>query len=268
MPAAHVNGVDIFYEDVGEGFPVIFGHSLVWDHEMFIHQVEALSKSYRCINVDYRNHGKSGAINKEWTIYDYVEDNIALAAHLDIAEAHWVGLSQGGMMAMRLALRRPDLVKSLVILDSSAGPEEEEKRPQYEMMANMAAEQGTETVVEGILPLFFAEDFNKDYPDVHAYYRDKFVSSDANAMKWAVFAVTGRDDISGKIQAIEAPTLVIVGEQDIATMPEHSTFIDRALSHSRLVTIPGAGHMSPLEKPAPVTEAITDFLTKVDAGTI
>ena len=86
-------------------------------------------------------------------------------------------------------------------------------------------------------------------------------------MKWAVFAVTRRDDISGKIQAIEAPTLVIVGEEDVATTPEHSTFIDRALPHSRLVTIPGAGHMSPLEKPAPVTGAITDFLAKVDAGT-
>ncbi len=268
MPTAHVNGVDIFYQDAGEGFPVIFGHSLVWDHEMFVHQVEALSKSYRCINVDYRNHGKSGAINKPWSIYDYVEDNIALAAHLGIKQAHWVGLSQGGMMAMRLALQRPDLVKSLVILDSSAGPEEEEKRSQYEMMANMAAEQGPETVVEGILPIFFAEDFNRDYPDVRAYYRDKFVNSDATAMKWAVFAVTGRDDVSEKIQAIGAPALVIVGEQDIATMPELSTFIDHALPNSRLVTIPGAGHMSPLEKPAPVTKAITDFLAKVDDSTI
>ncbi|MFQ5458566.1 MAG: alpha/beta fold hydrolase [Myxococcota bacterium] len=266
MPTAQVNGVELFYEDEGEGFPVIFGHSLVWDHEMFVHQVKALSKNYRCINVDYRNHGKSGTVCKEWTLYDYVDDNIALAEHLGIASAHWVGLSQGGMMAMRLALKRPELVRSLVILDSSAAPEDAEKRPQYEMMANMAAEQGSETVVEGVLPIFFAEDFKRDYPDQLAYYREKFIKSDADAMKWAVFAVTGRDDVSDKISAITAPALVIAGEADIATGPARAADIDAALPNSRFVTIPGAGHMAPLEKPGPVTDAIAGFLAEVDAA--
>jgi len=265
MPTAHVNGLDIYYEDVGKGVPVIFGHSLVWDHEMFVHQVKALSPGYRCINVDYRNHGKSGSVKKEWPLDAYVDDNIALAEHLGISSAHWVGLSQGGMMAMRLALRRPELVRSLVILDSSAEPEEEEKRPQYEMMANMAAEQGAETVVEGVLPIFFAEDFTRDHPDQLAAYRQKFLDNDAEALKWAVFAVTRRDDISKKIAAIQAPTLVIVGEQDIATVPAHSDLIHRAIAGSKLVTIPGAGHMSPLEKPDAANAALTAFLSAVDA---
>lgn len=266
MPTAHVNGVDINYDDVGKGFPVFFGHSLVWDNEMFVHQVKALSEKYRCINVDYRNHGKSGSVLKEWTLYDYVDDNIALAEHLGIKQAHWVGLSQGGMMNMRLALKRPDLVKSLVILDSSADPEEADNKPQYEMMANMAAEQGPESIIEGILPIFFAEDFGKDYPDVLAAYREKFLKSNGEALKWATFAVTRRDDIAGKISQIKAPTLVIIGEMDAATVPAHSETIHKAIANSQLVPIPRSGHMSPIEKPELVTKAISTFLAKVDAG--
>ncbi|MDP3936687.1 MAG: alpha/beta fold hydrolase [Deltaproteobacteria bacterium] len=265
MPTARVNGVDIFYEDVGKGIPVIFGHSLVWDHEMFVHQVKALSGNYRCINVDYRNHGRSGGVHKEWTIHDYVDDNIALAEHLGIKQAHWVGLSQGGMMAMRLALKRPDLVRSLLILDSSAEGEEEANIPNYEMMANMAAEQGPETVVEGVMPIFFAADFNRDQPDQIAAYRKKFIDGNSEALKWAVFAVTRRDDVSKKISAIKAPTLVIVGEQDSATVPAHSELIARSIPGATLVTIPGAGHMSPLEKPEPVNRALSEFLARVDA---
>ncbi len=268
MPIAHVNGVDLSYEDVGKGFPVIFGHSLVWDGEMFVHQVKALSEKYRCINVDYRNHGKSGAVLEAWDFDAHVADNIALAEHLGIRQAHWVGLSQGGMMAMRLALERPDLVKSLVILDSSAEGEEEANKPQYEMMANAAAEHGPEAVVEGVIPIFFAEAFHRDYPEVAAAYREKFLKNDPQALKWAVFAVTRRDDISGKIAKIQAPTLVIVGEEDVATVPEHSRVIQRAIPRAQLVTIPGAGHMSPIEKPEAVTKAIADFLGQVDAGTI
>jgi pimeloyl-ACP methyl ester carboxylesterase len=267
MPTAHVNGVDLSYEDVGKGFPVIFGHSLVWDGEMFVHQVKALSEKYRCINVDYRNHGRSGAVLEEWGFHAHVADNIALADHLGIRQAHWIGLSQGGMMAMRLALERPDLVKSLVILDASAEGEEEVNIPQYEMMANAAIEHGPEAVVEGVMPIFFAEAFQKDYPAVSAAYRQKFLRNNPQALKWAVYAVTRRDDVSGKIAQIQAPTLVIVGEQDVATVPAHSHVIQRAIPGARLVTIPGAGHMSPLEKPGPVTAAITDFLRKVDGAT-
>jgi pimeloyl-ACP methyl ester carboxylesterase len=129
----------------------------------------------------------------------------------------------------------------------------------------MAAEQGPETVVEGVMPIFFAEDFQRDHPDQLAAYRRKFLEGDSAALKWAVFAVTRRDDVSKKIGAIKAPTLVIVGEQDAATLPAHSELIQRSIPGATLVRIPGAGHMSPLEKPEPVNRAIAEFLARVDA---
>ncbi len=263
MPTAKVNGQNLNYEDTGSGEPVIFLHGLTFSARMWDAQVKALSKRYRCINADFRGHGGTPP-SGEFTLEDLAEDAHGLIAQLGVAPAHVVGLSMGGMVAMRLALAYPGDVRSLVLLDTSADPELPERAPQYEMLANIAREQGLGAVLDAVLPIFFAPRFLARTDEVNVW-RERLAANDREGVYQATLAVARRSDISVDIRRISAPTLVVVGELDDPTPLEKHQAIRDAIVGSELAVIPGSGHMSPLEAPGAVTEAIERFLARVGA---
>ena len=124
MPFLDVNGTRLYYEDTGgSGEPIVFSHGLLWSGRMFDKQVAALKDRYRCITYDHRGQGQSDvwkvdAVDME-TVY---ADAVGLIEKLGVGPCHFVGLSMGGFTGMRLAARRPDLLRSLSLLETLGGP--------------------------------------------------------------------------------------------------------------------------------------------------
>ena len=113
----------IFYEESGSSPAIVLGHSFFCSGEMWRYQVPALAESHRVIIPDYRGHGRSSPLREDLDVYDLVDDSVALLDHLGIEEAVWVGLSVGGMTAMRAALRHPERVRALILIDTDADAE-------------------------------------------------------------------------------------------------------------------------------------------------
>ena len=132
MPKLAVNGVELDYIDVGEGAEtILFSHGFLMSKDLFAPQIAALKDRYRCVAYDHRGQAQSEVTASGYDMDTVAEDAAALIEALEIGPCHIVGLSMGGFVGMRLGARRPDLVRSLVLLDTSA-------RVDPERLKNMA----------------------------------------------------------------------------------------------------------------------------------
>jgi len=267
MPMLEVNDTSLYYEDTGPGSSgetIAFSHGLLWGTELFEPQVAALRGRYRCIAWDHRGQGKSASDPYRHCIgMELVwQDAVALLDALGVTGVHFVGLSMGGFVGMRVAARRPDLVKKLVLLETAIGPEPTENVARYRLLANVYRMLGGRVTQSRVAPIMLGKSILADRArkaEVARYV--KLMSSRRDIWK-AVNGVIDRAGIAAsELARITAPTLVIVGDEDVATPHTKAQQIVAAVRGARLVTVPRAGHSSTVEEPAAVTAAIEAFLT-------
>ncbi|MBI5105619.1 MAG: alpha/beta fold hydrolase [Solirubrobacterales bacterium] len=266
MPQTSLNGTTYAYTDEGEGDLVLFGHGLLASKEMFDAQVAALKDRYRCVSVDWPGHGASGYRENGWDFYDMVEDSASLVRELGYDRAVFAGLSQGGMVFMRLALRHPELVRGLVLLDTSAGPEDPDSLPQYEQLREAmwkGDEEMRAAATDAAQQVLYGATWRAEDPEGLAHEKQLIMAHDRDGLNLACRAVFDRDEVVDQLGQISAPTLVICGEEDVATPPDRARQLADGIPGAELVMIPRAGHHSPIENPQPVTEAIEAFLAKL-----
>jgi pimeloyl-ACP methyl ester carboxylesterase len=264
MPEAIVNGTRYAYFDEGSGPLLFFGHGLLASKEMFRAQIDAFSDRFRCVSVDWPGHGDSGNPPEGWDFWRMAEDTAVLVRdELGEREGVFCGLSQGGFGFMRLALRHPEIVRGLVLMGTSAAPEPTENLEGYRQLAEAlrhgddATRRGAATAAASIL---YGQSWRDANPEALEHEIDLMLSHDREGQHTADYAVFDRDDISDRIAAIAAPTLVIVGEEDVATVPAKAEFIASQIEGAVLVRLPAAGHHSALETPEPVIAAMERFL--------
>jgi pimeloyl-ACP methyl ester carboxylesterase len=268
-----LQGVRLHVEDGGGAGPAVaFSHGLFWDTRLFAPQVEALSRTRRCIAWDHRGQGRSEVTASGYDMDTLAGDAIALLDQLGAGPVHLVGLSMGGFVAMRVALARPDLVRSLVLLDTSADPEPESNRPRYRLLRLIGGWFGLGAVIGRVMPILFGRTFLSDpaRAEDREAYRRRVLGNDRVGILRAIDGVLARSGIASQLHALRIPTLVIVGEHDVATPPAKARALAEAIPGARLCMIPGAGHTSTLEQPEAVTAVLEDFLAEVeknDAGT-
>ncbi len=263
MPIIRVNGAGLYYEEHGTGpETIVFAHGLLWSCRMFDDQIAALKDRYRCIAFDFRGQGKSEVTRDGYDMETLYEDAAALIEALDCAPCRFVGLSMGGFIAMRLAARRPDLIKSLILLETSADPEPSENIPKYRQLNFIVRWLGPGLVVNQVMPVMFGQKFLTDpaRAEQRQQWRRRGVSNHRIGVTRATTGVITRRSIYDEIEKIRVPTLIIVGDQDVATVPAKSQRIHERIAGSRLAIIPGAGHTSTVEEPAAVNAAINEFL--------
>jgi 3-oxoadipate enol-lactonase len=229
------------------------------DHTMFDPQVEALSGRYRFLLPDCRAHGGSEHRAEDYTQWDLMEDHVALLDHLGVERAVWGGVSMGGFQALRAALRHPDRVAGLILIDPRAGPEDEFRAPLYEASAQVAAAEGwNEDLVGTATQFLFGESADADLKD---HWMRRWMAQPTFDDVQAMQAVTRRDDVTDRLGEILAPAIVIHGEEDVAIEMEHAELLaDRLPNALELVRIPRAGHSSTVENPEAVTAAVERFL--------
>lgn len=261
-----INGVRLWVEDTGgTGPPVLFSHGLLWSTRMFDAQVATLRSRYRCIAWDHRGQGQSDVPNvRSISIEDCYADAVALIERLGVAPVHIVGLSMGGFVAMRLAARRPDLVRSCVLLETSAETEPSENVPRYRTLNRVARWFGLRVVAHKVMPIMFGTTFLTD--PARAVERDAWRERLARNRRdiWrAVNGVIEREPIMPELGHITTPTMIMVGDEDVATVPLKAERMHAAIRGSKLVRIPHAGHSSSIEQPGHVTAAIEAWLERL-----
>lgn len=263
MPNLSSNGVELYYEQHGEGpETIVFGHGLLLHGRMFQPQIDALAARYRCIAFDFRSHGRSELTRDGLDVDSLTRDAAAVIEALGAAPCHYVGLSMGGFVGLRLAIRRPELLRSLSLLDTSAEPEPHLWR--FLLMSAAARWLSPRLVIDRVLRNIFGPTFRRD-PSRAAeleHWRGQILQNNLPIMNRATVAVLRRTSVFDQLDRIETPTLILVGEDDGVTPPVHSRRLHAAIAGSQLVTIPHAGHITPIESPEAVTAALQTFLAQ------
>ncbi|NBC18654.1 MAG: alpha/beta fold hydrolase [Bacteroidetes bacterium] len=266
MPYHTVNGATLYVEERGAGpESVVFAHGLLWSGRMFEAQVRALQDRYRCITFDFRGQGRSAVTPEGYDMETLTADAVALIRRLDAAPCHVVGLSMGGFVGMRLAVRHPDLVASLTLMNTSADPEPAENVPRYRLLNRIARWFGLRAVADRVLPIMFGETFLNDptRAEERAGWRTELLANDRLGISRAVRGVIERDGVADELDQIAVPTLILAGDEDVATVPAKAERLHALIADSQRVVIPGAGHSSVIEQPDAVNAALAPFLASV-----
>jgi 3-oxoadipate enol-lactonase len=261
-----VNGIGVNYELQGpERAPVVtLSHSLATDFTMWDPQVRALAARYRVLRYDTRGHGGTDAPAGAYTLDQLAEDARQLLAALGIARTHWVGLSMGGMIGQTLALKAPELLASLSLCDTSSRIPAD-ARPLWEERIRTAESQGMEPLVEPTINRWLTPPFQQAHPEVVDRVRAMIRRTPPPGYVGCCHAIAALD-LTDRIKAIAAPTLVIVGEDDQGTPVAASEVIRAQIRGARLVVLKAAAHLSNLEQPEAFTRALLGFLDGLNAA--
>lgn len=265
MPFLSVNGVNLHYTDTGGGpDTIVFSHGLLFSGEMFMDQIAVLKSHYRCITFDHRGQGQSEVSAVGYDIDSLTEDAIALIEALEVAPCHFVGLSMGGFVGLRLGFRRPEMLKSLTLINTSADAEAAENKGRYKLLNFVAHWFGLRIVVGKVMPIMFGPTFLADQSKTaeRKKWRDVIVSNHRLGITRAVKGVVARSSVEEDIRRISLPTLIIVGEEDAATPPDKAKAMHERIPDSQLIVVPEAGHSSTIEQPEIVTKSMVEFLEK------
>lgn len=266
MPTARVNGVELYYEDQGRGEQtVVFSHGLLWSGRMFEAQRRALASDYRVIAWDHRGQGRSSSPKERaHQIESCYHDALALLEHLDATPCHFVGLSMGGFVGMRVAARHPELLRSLSLLATAADAEPPAHLPRYRLLNGIAKRLGTRPVASQVMPIMFGPSFLGDPERASERERWKHeLGRNARTIHRAVTGVIEREHCMDELANIRCPTLVLHGDEDKAISRSSALSTYEAIAGARFVAIEAAGHTMTVENPEAVTEALREFLASV-----
>ncbi|WP_280859642.1 alpha/beta hydrolase [Streptomyces sp. SAI-144] len=237
-------GVTTWYEAEGAGDPLLLLHGGLCTNETWGAQRAELAARYRLFLPERRGHGHTPDVEGPLSYQDMADDTTAFIESVVQGPAHLVGWSDGGIVALLVAIARPDLVQKVVAMGANFLPGPESSAAPA-LLDHMAA----------------------DAPDMAAFREMYEAVSPDGAEHWPVIVNKTLDMIrtqptisTGDLARISAPALVLVGDDDLITL-EHTIALYRAIPDSELAVVPGTSHALPMEKPEQVNRLILDFLT-------
>ncbi len=263
MPTIEINGCALHYEESGSGpETIVFSHGLFWSGRMYDLQRAELSKHYRCIAFDHRGQGQSQVTDAGYDMDELWLDAAGLVEKLGRGPVHWVGLSMGGFLGMRLAARRPELIKSLSLLNTAADPEPKINWPKYVVLGGLARLLGFKPFVGEAMKSMFGKPFLTDPARAaeRAEMKRRLCANDVKGAIRSLMGVVFRKPVENELHKISCPTLVLLGERDAAIVPARSRKMASLIEGAQVVEIPNSGHSSTMEEPAAVTAALAKFL--------
>jgi pimeloyl-ACP methyl ester carboxylesterase len=257
VQAVRTTGLEIAYERVGQGPPLVLVHGAAVDSRMWRPQLAALADEFTVVAWDEPGAGRSSAVPPDFGLVDYADCLAAVIAALELGQAHVAGLSWGGTVALELYRHHPELVATLVLVDTYAGWKgslpEHEVRARMEGVRQMLA--AADHLFDPTLPGLFAGEPPAEFvPLLDAMAADVRPESMRTAL--LVMAETDQRDLLPRIQV---PTLLVWGELDARSPLSVARQFEDAVPDAELVVIPGAGHVSNLEQPELFNTAIREF---------
>lgn len=259
MPYRTINNILTAYQEHGSGKPLVLIHGFPLDWRIFEQQVPELSKKSRVIAPDLPGFGQSKSA-KPFSIASLADHVHKLLKSLNALPCALGGLSMGGYIALAFAKKYPKDLSALILMDTRAEGDAPEGKAARDKMIELIRKEGSKAIADQMLPKMFTEQTIKSNPDAVKKIRDIMEHCPPKTIEHALVALRDREDYSGILSSITAPTLIIVGEQDAITPPKMAQTLHEKIANSKLVQIAGAGHVSTMETPAEVTNAMAAFL--------
>lgn len=252
------------YLAAGAGWPVVLIHAFPLCADMWRPQLERVPDGWWFIAPDLRGFGPgapAGVLNRAASLDDYADDLLALLDHLEIDRATIGGLSMGGYVTFALFRKAAERFESLILADTRPQADTPEGRDGRRKLLHVLETRGPSAVADEMLPKLLGESSRRHRPEVVAYARQLIVANGVEGIGAGIEAMMTRPDSTGDLARISQPTLIVAGEEDGLTPPADAEAMQLQIARSRLVLLPGAGHLSSLETPEAFSLALADFLS-------
>lgn len=260
MKTQLASGFSMEYESAGAGPVIVFLHAFPLAKEMWRKQAGAFG-DFRLITPNLRGFGASDGFSQSPSIDQMADDVAELLDTLKIGEpVSLLGLSMGGYVALAFARRHASRLRSLVLADTRAEADSPEARAGRDKMIAFAQSHSARDVIDELLPKMLSEETRTQRPEVVEEVRQIASSQRAAGIVGALTALRDRPDATSGLAAIRVPTLVLVGQDDAITTPNMAAALTAGIAGARMETIPGAGHLSNMERPEPFNAAVRAFL--------
>jgi pimeloyl-ACP methyl ester carboxylesterase len=256
MPTAQVNGIEVYYEQAGEGPPVLLLHGLGSSTRDWEYQAPELTRAYRVITMDVRGHGRSSRPPGPYSVAQFSEDAVALLRALDAAPAHIIGLSMGGMVAFQMAVDHPEAVRSLAIINSGPamilrGMQKAALTMRFAVVKLFGMKTMAGMIARKVLPL-------PSQGDLRQTLIQRFSENDPRAYLDSVRAINGWS-VEERIGKIGCPVLIVASDQDYTSVAWKHAYAAR-IPGARVVVVKDSRHIAPVDQPEQLNQMLMQFL--------
>jgi proline iminopeptidase len=266
--------VRLYYEEVGQGAPILFVHEFASDHRGWEPQMREFGKRHRCIAYSARGYTPSDVpADKDAYSYQHVmRDAVAVLDHLKIDSAHLIGLSMGGYTSLQVALNHPGRVRSMVLAGTGSGSERwytQDFHKHSRELGDQFEREGSAAVAKSYgmgpsrLPFLLKDP--RGFAEFTARLAEHDALGSANTSRGFQGARPSLYDFANEIRKLAVPALIVVGDEDERCI-ELSLFLKDIMPAAGLVVLPKTGHVVNLEEPDLFNEVVGDFLVRVEAG--
>ena len=271
MPTFSANGVEIYYEVTGHGYPLIWSHEFGGSYDSWEAQVNFFRRRYQVITYAARGWPPSDVPEDPaaYTQDIVVNDLYLLMRHLNISEAHIGGLSMGGSVALNFGIAHPEMAKSLIVASAGSGS------TNRDTFLSTGQSMADRLLSEGMVPV--AKDYGTTNIRVQLRRKDPMGfetfarllsehSATGSALTYQGFVMNRPTvfELEDKLKSLRVPTLIMIGDEDEPCI-EPGIFMKRTIPVSGLSCFPQSGHAINLEEPDLFNRTVLDFLTAVEA---
>ena len=260
MERVRSDDVEIFYEIRGSGPPVVLLHAFPCHHEFWNPVAEALDSRYRLILPDLRGHGDSEIGEGPALMQKHAGDVARVLDAAGVAKAAFVGCSIGGYILFEFWRRFRERVTSLALCDTRPQSDTAEGRANRLKAAAAVLEQGTEPFIEAMIPKLMGRTTVSTRPDLVDGARAMMRKMSAEDISLVLRGMAERPDSVADLKAINVPTLIVIGEEDVLSTVADGELMRQNIARSELKVVPKAGHYAPWEQPELVGKVLRQFL--------
>ena len=270
MPEITINDVTFAYQrenQDAEQVPLVFLHGATLTHETWAEQLAHFAPRHPVLAYDARNHGASSLTPGEHDLETHAEDLLALLEALGLEGQRrpvLIGLSMGGMIAMRAALRSAAAARALVLVNTtSQGWYPPEERDEVRATLETLTPEGLAYWADAWEKTFFTPAFREAQPEQVADWRRRFEAQSVEQYREAMLGLLERRDISEHLSLIDCPTLVLAAAHDVTIPPQLAEKLAKAIPGAQLQMLPDGAHLCNEEQPAAFNAAVDEFLARV-----
>ena len=263
MPKLRVNEIDLYYQVTGQGEPLVFIHGLGSSSRDWAFQVDHFYQDYQVVVFDVRGHGESDKPPGPYSVPLFAQDTAELLQALEIAPTHVVGVSMGGMIGFQLVLDAPELVRSLVVVNSSPELVARTLKDRLKVWQRTLIVRllGVRKMGEVLADRLFPK---PEQAQIHQEFIERWGQNDPRAYRESMRALVGWS-VSDRLASIQRPVLVVTADQDYTPVSEKAAYTQR-LPQGKLAVIEDSRHGTPADQPQVFNQVVGDFLKEHSAG--
>jgi 3-oxoadipate enol-lactonase len=256
------DAVDLAYGEAGHGSPLVLLHGLGSSRNDWLLQLPALVPRYRTVAVDLRGHGGSPPPPGPYRLDHFAADVAQLLQRIGAHPAHVVGISLGGAVALQLALDFPELMHSLVLVNTAARFVSDSWQQRLMGMKRMASVYlfGMDRVAKAVAARLFPK---PEQVQLRRETVERIRNNDLAAYRATLWAIA-RFDVQARLGEISCPALVVAGDQDTTVPLASKRLLAERIPHSRMEIIADSGHATPVDQPEAFNRVFMQFLEQLE----